>query len=123
MASAHSEDLEQASSDELLTTIQNCKEDMDGISMVLRGSITEHLVRCGKKGCRCQKTPPKLHGPYFDWTRKVQGKTRTVRLTRSHAAVCQQWIENGRQLNQIIAKWEQVGIDAVENLRQTKGES
>lgn len=106
--------------DETLSEVQGCKDDMKSIGVVLRGSITEHLVRCGKKGCRCQQTPPRLHGPYFDWTRKVQGKTRTVRLTKSHAAICQQWIENGRRLNQIIASWEQFGVEAVDNLRNQK---
>jgi len=100
--------------------IDQCKALLGEIGVVLRGSITEHLVRCGKKGCRCQETPPRLHGPYFDWTRKVRGKTRTVRLTRAQAELCQRWIESGRQLNKIIATWEGVGLEAALKLRDRR---
>ena len=31
--------------------------------------------------CRCKGDPPRLHGPYYLWTRKVAAKTVTVRLT------------------------------------------
>ncbi len=97
--------------------IEQCKAELSGVGVVLRGSITKHLVRCGKEGCRCQATPPKLHGPYYDWTRKVQGKTQTVRLTKSQAAICQRWIDSGRRLNDIISAWEQAGVEAAQDLR------
>ena len=56
---------------------------------------------CGKPGCRCQAVPPELHGPYYQWTRKVAGKTATVRLTRSQATLLDTWIANGRRLDRI----------------------
>lgn len=32
----------------------------------------------GTPGCRCKADPPQLHGPYWQWTRKVAGKTVTL---------------------------------------------
>ena len=38
--------------------------------MVLPGSITERRTRCGRRNCGCHADPPRLHGPYWQWTRK-----------------------------------------------------
>ena len=45
-----------------------------------RGSITECYRRCGKPTCACAMTGHPGHGPYYAFTRKVQGKTKTVQL-------------------------------------------
>ncbi len=37
---------------------------------------------CGKPGCACKALPPRLHGPYYQWTRKVDGKTAELMLQR-----------------------------------------
>jgi hypothetical protein len=44
------------------------------------GSITEVYRRCGKKSCWCAQTDQPGHGPFYAFTRKVQGKTQTVQL-------------------------------------------
>jgi hypothetical protein len=43
--------------------------------MVLPGSITQRRTRCGHPGCACHASPPRLYGPYWQWTRKVAAKT------------------------------------------------
>ena len=45
-----------------------------------RGSITEAYRRCGKESCHCAGTSDPGHGPYYAYTRKVAGKTKTVQL-------------------------------------------
>ena len=47
----------------------------------LPGTLTVRSYACGKPRCRCHASPPVLHGPYAEWTRKVAGKTITRRLT------------------------------------------
>jgi hypothetical protein len=44
------------------------------IDAVLPGSIVIRQMRCDKAACRCKADPPRLHGPYIQWTRKVAGK-------------------------------------------------
>ncbi len=48
-----------------------------------QGSITENYRRCGKPGCRCTAQDHPGHGPYYAFTRKVEGKTKTVNLRPS----------------------------------------
>jgi len=55
---------------------------------------------CGKAGCRCQATPPELHGPYYQWTRKVASKTVGRWLSPEQAADYQVFIENHRRLRE-----------------------
>jgi hypothetical protein len=45
-----------------------------------KGSITEAFRCCGKSACACQVTDHPGHGPYYAFTTKVAGKTRTVQL-------------------------------------------
>jgi hypothetical protein len=45
-----------------------------------KGSITEAFRCCGKSACACQATDHPGHGPYYAFTTKVAGKTRTVQL-------------------------------------------
>ena len=77
---------------------------------IRRGSLVRRFMPCGKPGCCCQASPPELHGPYYQWTRKVRGKTVTVRLTREEAYLFEEWISNGRQLDRIVAQMEAVSL-------------
>ena len=43
---------------------------------VLPGTITERHTRCGKPSCACHHDPPRLHGPYWHWTRKDRQQNR-----------------------------------------------
>ena len=45
-----------------------------------RGSINEVYRRCGKDNCACAGPTHPGHGPYYAYTTKVNGKTRTLQL-------------------------------------------
>jgi hypothetical protein len=81
---------------------------------VLPGSITERHTRCGKPGCACQADPPKRHGPYWQWTRKVANKTVGAYLSEEQASEYQHWIENDRRIRELLARLEQIGIERLE---------
>jgi len=101
----------------LLAEIERLKAALDEIGIVLRGTVTERYMPCGRPGCRCQANPPSLHGPYFQWTTKVEGKTRTVRLSPEELPLYRGWIANGRKLDQVIRDWEQTGLVAAKLIR------
>jgi hypothetical protein len=78
---------------------------------VLPGSISERMTSCGRPGCACQADPPRRHGPYWHWTRKVAGKTVGNYLSKDQAAECRAWIKNDRRLRELVARLEAIGID------------
>ena len=45
-----------------------------------RGSITEVYRPCGKPTCRCAAANDPGHGPYYAFTKKVDGKTKTLQM-------------------------------------------
>jgi len=44
------------------------------------GSITSAVRRCGKPGCHCAQPKDPGHGPHFQLTQKIDGKTVTQNL-------------------------------------------
>jgi len=82
------------------------KRKVATVPPIRRGSLVRRFVPCGKAGCRCQTKPPELHGPYYQWTRKVRGKTVTVRVNPAQAKLLQEWIANGRHLDRILRQME-----------------
>jgi hypothetical protein len=50
-----------------------------------QGSITETFRKCGKKSCACAGPRHPGHGPFYAFTRKVDGKTKTIQLRRGPA--------------------------------------
>src|SRR5260221_5189603 len=45
-----------------------------------RGSLNEVRRKCGKPGCACAAPDHRGHGPQWNLTRKVEGRTRAVHL-------------------------------------------
>jgi hypothetical protein len=45
-----------------------------------RGSINEVYRRCGKDNCACAQPGHPGHGPFYAYTTKVNGKTKTLQL-------------------------------------------
>jgi hypothetical protein len=45
-----------------------------------RGSLNEVRRKCGKRGCACAAPDHPGHGPQWNLTRKVEGRTRAVHL-------------------------------------------
>nr|MBA2696412.1 hypothetical protein [Actinomycetota bacterium] len=78
------------------------------------GSLALRHNRCGTKTCRCHADPPQLHGPYWQWTAKVDGKTVNRRLSPDQARLYQEWIGNDRHLRAIITQMRQVATKATE---------
>lgn len=82
------------------------------VGFISSGSVTQRTTRCGTATCRCHADPPQLHGPYWQWTAKVDGKTVTRRLTAAQAALYQEWIANDRHLRSLIDQMRTVASKA-----------
>ena len=82
--------------------------------MVLPGSITQRRTRCGRRNCGCHADPPRLHGPYWQWTRKIAAKTVGRWLSPAQREDYQPWIDNDRRLRDLLAGLEALGAAALE---------
>ena len=82
--------------------------------MILPGSITQRRIHCGHRNCACHADPPRLHGPYWQWTRKLAGKTTGRWLSPGQQHDYQPWIDNDRRLRELLARLEALGTAAFE---------
>ena len=80
--------------------------------MVLPGSITERRTRCGRRNCACHADPPRLHGPYWQWTRKIAAKTAGRWLSADQRSDYTAWIDNDRRLRELLIRLEALGTAA-----------
>jgi len=91
--------------------------ELADLGLVLRGSIARRMTRCGNPSCGCKASPPRLHGPYYLWTRKVAGKTVTAQLPPEQAAFCLDWSRNMRKLDRIVRELQAIGLKAAAAVR------
>jgi len=80
----------------------------------LPGTLTVRAYPCGKAGCRCHADPPRLHGPYAEWTRKIGGKTVTRKLTPAELAEYQPLFDNAKKLRALLAELQDLTLQIIE---------
>ena len=80
----------------------------------LPGTLTIRAYACGKPNCRCHADPPRLHGPYAEWTRKIGGKTVTRRLTEAELADWQPLFDNAKKIRALLAELQDLTLEIIE---------
>ncbi len=88
------------------------KQTLAQTDFFLRGNLVPVYTRCNTEGCRCMATPPQPHGPYIQWTRKVAGKTVSVRIRPHQLSLMKQWIANSRRIDRLLTEMQKVSLRA-----------
>lgn len=88
------------------------------LGFCLPGSLVQRASRCGNPNCICHRDPSRLHGPYWSWTRKVNGKTVTRNLSPAQLARYRPWFDNASRLRTLTAELEALSVQVAE---QTEG--
>ena len=84
--------------------------DVPDPTAVLRGSVRERYVRCGKEGCHCQEG--RGHGPvYYLSVSLGAGKTKQITLTRETYEIAQQYVRN-------YVRWKEILEEASSHNRE-----
>lgn len=92
------------------------------VGFISSGTVTRRYTHCATAGCKCHDDPPRPHGPYYQWTAKVDGKTVTRRLNAQEATLYQEWIANDRRMRKLIQQMRQVAAKAGElKIKQVAG--
>lgn len=89
--------------------------EVAGRGPAVPGTLVHRLTRCGRPGCRCGADPPQLHGPYWSWTRKVAGKTRTRYLSEELAGDYRPAFDNAKDLRTLVAELEALSLRLLES--------
>ena len=74
------------------------------VGYIASGSVALRANRCGKASCACHGDPPRLHGPYWHFTAKVDGKTVNKLLSEHEARLYEEWIANDRKVRSLLTE-------------------
>src|SRR3974377_839325 len=77
----------------------------------LPGTLIVRAHACGKPACRCHADPPRLHGPYAEWTRKIGGKTVTRRLPPAELAEYRPLFDNAKKLRALLGELQDLTLE------------
>ena len=97
--------------------ISRSRAQLAELNLVLRGTIGAYHTTCGQPTCRCRQDPGARHGPYYQWSTKVDGKTRSVRLKQEDLPLYRSAIRNGQRLDKLVATWMAASMEALELIK------
>lgn len=89
---------------------EGLKQSFVEIDYLCPGSVVERYMPCGKSACRCAADPANRHGPYYEWSRKVRGKTATVRLSKQAASVYKEFTKNDRACKKLLNQMRKISM-------------
>ena len=78
-----------------------------------KGTVLARRMTCGKPACACATEPARRHGPYFEWTYKVAGKTVNVRLSPETVAAYRAGTAEWRRLRTLLTRLENLSRRAI----------
>ncbi len=85
----------------LLKRRQKALDALPELSEVLRGSLVRRFVRCGKRGCRCQKG--RGHGPFVYLTVALGvGRSQQVTIAREDREIAERFVANYARLKSLL---------------------
>ena len=95
---------------------------INAIDFVASGTVHQRTKVCGRKNCRCAVDPAARHGPYYEWSRRQDGRLLHSVITPEQAALFTRAIQNYREIQQLLVRWERetakevLNPDAEENV-------
>ena len=79
----------------------------------LPGSVVTRSYRCGKANCVCHVSDDRLHGPYIQWTRSVDGHTVHRRLNEEQLEDYRPFFDEAQRLKGLLGRLEEITLGIV----------
>ena len=101
--------------------IDRIKQELLRLEDLRPGSLSEQFNVCGTPGCRCKKSPPQKHGPYYQvsYTRKGRSGSRFVR--RHQVAAVKRQLRNYARMRDLVDRWIEAATDLSDLRLQEEG--
>jgi len=87
---------------------QELKRGLGQLEYFCKGTVLKRMMKCGKAQCACASDPDKRHGPYFELTYKVNGKTVNVKLSPEAAPLYKAASLQYRRLKTLLNRLEKL---------------
>jgi len=101
--------------------IQRMKNELLGLGPMLPGSISEQWNVCGTPGCQCKYPKrPVRHGPYFQLSFSVKGRSSTLFVRRNEVPEARRRIRRYQRFKELAMALTQAYVDLVRSLGLTR---
>ena len=84
------------------------RQQLQELGYFCKGTVLQRRMKCGQLRCACHQHPSQRHGPYWEWTYKVRGKTVNVRLSSEAGPIYQAASRQYRKLKSLLNRLERV---------------
>jgi hypothetical protein len=95
---------------------RHARQELQQLPYFLKGTVLKRMMKCGQPNCACHRDAAQRHGPYFEWTYKVHGKTVNVKLSPQAAPLYLAATKQHRKLKAALAKMERLSPTALARL-------
>ena len=92
------------------------RDELHQLGYFLKGTVSKRMMKCGQPTCACHRDAAQRHGPYFEWTYKVNGQTVNVKLSPQAAPLYQAATKQHRKLKTALARMERLSRAALAHL-------
>ena len=102
-------------------SVEQLKQKLLGLGLVLPGSISEQWNICGTPGCKCKDTAnPKKHGPYYQLSFSVGGRSSSMFIKKEDVAEARTRVKRYQEFKKLTMELVQAYVDLVrsEGLRR-----
>lgn len=99
----------------LETKLSRLRRQMRRLGPLLKGTLIDRKIPCGKPNCRCRKGEghPGLYLTY-----SLEGKTKTVYIPKKMAPRVRKWAQNYARFKALLEEMFQVQLKMIEEKRR-----
>jgi len=91
---------------------QQLLQQLSGLGPVLRASLIQRFVQCGKAGCKCMRGDK--HGPaYYLTVSYAKGRTRQVYVPKDLLPLAERWVGNYRQALSVLEEISSINLELI----------
>lgn len=89
--------------------LNELKKQLCKIKLAIPGTIHIQYRKCGKSNCRCHQSQDQMHGPYYLWYRKIDGKLYTSVIDENDLRLFNEMIANRVKLETLTDEMIRLG--------------
>ena len=92
------------------------KRQLVALGWARPGSVIRRYMHCGNPACRCMAEPPQLHGPYYQWSHKIRGRSVSLRISENQARLALEWASNHKKMKKLLRQLEALALKETDRI-------
>ncbi len=97
---------------ELEKRIEKVKKALLAIDDMHPGSLSKQYNICGQPGCCCKDSEnPKKHGPYYNLSYALRGRSTSRFIRPEFVAEVKQQIKNYKKFKELVDEWKNLAAE------------